>query len=233
MNPSLLLLCLITFGTAQLRALTTNKAAETPASPSSREALSPGKVSEKSVYRLDSIWTTDVGTEVKLSALRGRPQVMALFYTNCQHSCPLIVKDMKAIEKGLPINVRNKVDFLLVSIDPRRDLPEALRAFREKYALPVERWSLLRGAAKDVKKLADLMAFQYDPVSNPDSNMQFAHSLLITVLNPSGEIVFQQTGTDNPRDEAVAAVLKMVVPRAKPLKSSSTVTSARIETSGR
>ena len=106
------------------------------------------------------------------------------------------------------------MDFLLVSIDPERDTPEALRAFREKYGLSIKHWSLLRGKPEDVKKLADLMGFRY----YPGSNLQYAHSLLITVLNPAGEIVFQQAGVGNTRDEALAAVLRLVAPKEKPAR---------------
>jgi protein SCO1/2 len=214
MKAFILLLCSIALSATPLSAVTAKKPTKAPEPPCCREGLPPGKFSEKSLYSLDSTWTADVGREVKLEALRGRPQVVALFFTSCQHSCPLIVKDMKAIEKGLPANVRGKVDFLLVSIDPERDTPEALRAFREKYALPIERWSLLRGKVEDVKKLAELMGFRY----YPGSNLQYAHSLLITVLNPAGEIVFQQSGVGNTRDEALAAVLRLVAPKEKPAR---------------
>lgn len=190
---------------------TAKNTAKAPEPPCCREGLPAGKFSSESLYNLDATWTADVGREVKLQALRGRPQVVALFFTNCEHSCPLIVKDMKAIEAGLPANVRDRVDFLLVSIDPERDTPEALRAFRGKYQLPIEHWSLVRGKAEDVKKLADLLGFRY----YPGSNLQYAHSLLITVLNPAGEIVFQQSGVGEGRDDALAAVLTMVAPKAK------------------
>ena len=214
MKAFLLILSSLVVAAVPLRAATVKDPAKTPEPPCCCGGLPPGKFSEKSLYSLDASWTADVGREVKLAALRGRPQVMALFFTSCQHSCPLIVKDMKAIEKGLPANVRDKVDFLLVSIDPERDTPEALRAFREEHRLPIERWSLLRGKAEDVKKLADMVGFRY----LPGSNLQYAHSLLITVLNPAGEIIFQQAGVGNLRDDALAAVLPLVAPRAKRVK---------------
>lgn len=214
MKTFLLVLCSIALGTTPVRAVIVKKPDKAPEPPCCRKGLPPGKFSEKSFYSLDATWTADVGKEVKLAALRGRTQVMALFFTSCKYSCPLIVKDMKAIEKGLPANVRDRVDFLLVSIDPERDTPEALRAFREKYGLSIKHWSLLRGKAEDVKKLADLMGFRY----YPGSNLQYAHSLLITVLNPAGEIVFQQSGVGNTRDEALAAVLRLVAPKEKPAR---------------
>lgn len=175
-----------------------------PKPPCCREGLPPAKHSEKSLYSLNSVWTSDVGREVKLEVLRGRPQVIALFFTNCEHSCPLIVADMKAIDKALPRGVREKVDFLLVSIDPERDTPEVLRAFRAKHELPTERWTLLRGSTEATRELATMIGFNYQP----GSPTQYAHSLLISILDESGVIVFQQVGLGRGPKEAVEALVK-------------------------
>jgi protein SCO1/2 len=182
-----------------------------PQPPCCKVGLPPAKFSEQSIYSLDATWTADVGREVKLDALRGRPQVLALIFTNCQHSCALIVNDMKEIQKALPVNVRGKVDFLLVSIDPERDTPEALRAFRAKHALEIERWSLLRGDAEAVKKLAEMVGFRY----MPGSEQQYAHSLLITVLNASGEIVYQQAGIGTGPQAAVETLVHLATAKKK------------------
>jgi len=178
---------------------------ETPKPPCCREGLPPGKYSAESIYKLDATWTSDVGREIKLEVLRGRPQVIALFFTSCQHSCPLIVADMKAIDKALPRSLREKVDFLLVSIDPTRDTPEALHAFRLKHELPTERWTLLLGSPEATKALADLIGFNY----LPGSPTQFAHSLLISIANPGGVIVFQRAGTGRAPDDAVEALIDL------------------------
>ena len=180
-----------------------------PKPPCCREGLPPAKYSEKSLYSLNSVWTSDVGREVKLEVLRGRPQVIALFFTHCEHSCPLIVADMKAIDKALPASVREKVDFLLVSIDPERDTPEALRAFRAKHELPTERWTLLSGSAEATRELAGMVGFNYQP----GSPTQYAHSLLISIINESGEIVFQQAGLGRPADDAVATLSRIMKKR--------------------
>ena len=175
-----------------------------PKPPCCREGLPPAKYSEKSLYALKSVWTSDVGREVKLEVLRGRPQVIALFFTNCEHSCPLIVADMKAIDKALPRGVREKVDFLLVSIDPERDTPEALRAFRAKHELPTERWTLLRGSTEATRELAGMVGFNYQP----GSPTQYAHSLMISIMDESGVIVFRQVGLGRGPKEAVEALVK-------------------------
>jgi protein SCO1/2 len=176
-----------------------------PKPPCCREGLPPAKYSDQSLYKLDARWTSDVEREVKLEVLRGRLQVIALFFTNCEHSCPLIVADMKAIDRALPRAIRGKVDYLLVSIDPERDTPAALRAFRAKHELPTERWTLLRGTPEATRDLAAMIGFRYQP----GSPTQFAHSLLISIVNQSGEIVFQQAGVGGMPNEAVAALVHL------------------------
>lgn len=177
-----------------------------PKPPCCREGLPPARPSEKSLYSLTSTWTSDVGKEVRLDVLRGRPQVVALFFTNCQHSCPLIVADLKRIEKALPAKARAKADFLLVSIDPQRDTPAVLRSYREKFQLGTAHWTLLRGDAASTQRFAEMLGFRY----YPGSDTQFAHSLLITVLDGDGEIVYQQSGIGGDPRAAAKAVAKLV-----------------------
>lgn len=54
------------------------KDAELP--PCCRPALPAGKPTDHSLYQLDSMWTSDAGRKVNLSVLRGRPQVVAMFF---------------------------------------------------------------------------------------------------------------------------------------------------------
>lgn len=210
-TPSLLLAALLAFNMTGYAVGT--KKPSTPTPPTCRTGLPVLKYSETSLYKLDSTWTTDAGREVKLEVLRGYPQVVALFFTNCQHSCPLIVADMKRIEKALPRNIRGKVDFLLVSIDPARDTAEVLKAYREKHQLGNEHWTLLRGSPDAVKQLAEKIGFQY----YPGSEKQFGHTLVISILNQNGEIVFQQAGLDALPDGAVDTLVRLLKssPKAK------------------
>lgn len=177
--------------------------AKTDIPPCCRKALDAGKPTDKSLYLLDSKWTSDVGKTVSLSVLRGRTQVVAMFFANCEYACPIILNDMRRLEAALPPEVREKTDFLLVSFDTKRDTVAALAAYRKKEKLPAKNWTLLRGAEDDVRELAALLGINY----TPDSRGQFSHSNLITVLNPEGEIAFQQAGL-NTDPKALAAAVK-------------------------
>ena len=170
--------------------------------PCCRATLAAGKPTDRSLYQLESTWISDVGRKVKLSVLRGRPQVLAMFFSNCEYACPILVNDMKKLEAALPKDVLAKVDFVLVSFDTKRDTPEALAAFRRKENLATGRWTLLRGEADDVRELAALLGVNYAQ----DARGQFAHSNLITLLNAEGEIAFQQAGLGQNTAALIAAV---------------------------
>lgn len=172
--------------------------------PCCRIALELGKPTDKSLYLLDSTWTSDVERQIKLGALRGRPQIVALFFTHCEYACPILVSELKAIEGRLPPKVLDNVDFLLVSIDSKRDTPAVLAAFREKRQLARERWTLLCGGADDVRELAALLGVNYAE----DSRGQFAHSNLITLLDADGEITFQHAGLKQDPAPILAAIEK-------------------------
>jgi protein SCO1 len=181
----------------------TASAKEKDLPPCCRKLDASTPLSDKSLYQLDSVWTSDVGTKTKLAVLKGRPQVLAMFFSHCEYACPILVHDMKRIEAALPETLKGQVDFVLVSFDTERDTPDALKAYRAKERLPPKNWSLFTGAPDDVRELAALLGVNYQK----DAKGQFAHSNLITVLNAEGEIAYQLKGL-NQRVEEVVAVLE-------------------------
>ena len=171
--------------------------------------LQPGAVfGARSLYQLESEWTSDVGRRLRLGVLAGRPQVVALFFTHCRYACPMIVKDMRRIEAALPDSVRPRVDFLLITLDPERDLPAVLQEYRRAQGLPVAHWSLLQGGAEDVREIAVLLGVNY----RREADGQFAHSNLITLLNSKGEITHQMTGLNQDVAPFVRAVVDLEHP---------------------
>ena len=159
----------------------------------------PAPFTDRSIYHAESMWATDQGKQVKLGELGGRPQIVAMFFANCQFACPIIVSDMKHIEAALPPELRARVGFTLVSFDTKRDTPAVLSAYRLTRALPAENWSLLHGEPDDVLELAALLGLKF----KEDANGQFAHSNAITILNARGEIVHQQIGLNQDIQESV------------------------------
>jgi protein SCO1 len=160
-------------------------------------------LSGRSVYQLDATWTDDRGQSFKLAELRGRPVVMAMFFTSCGYACPRIVSDMTRIQAALPPAVRSQARFVLVSFDHDRDTVPVLHAYREQHGLEAASWVLLRGAPDDIRELAAVLGVKYEQ----GAGGMFNHSNLITILNPEGEIIHQRAGLDGGLATATQAVV--------------------------
>lgn len=180
----------------------------TEVAPCCRKPLTNTPASDRSLFQLDSEWTSDLGKTIRLGTLRGHPQVVALFFSHCEFACPLLVARMKAIEGAFPPSGRNDAEFLLVSIDPDRDTPAALHEYRARQGLSLRRWTLLTGSAGSVRELAALLGVQYQR----DARGQYAHSNLLTILNAEGEVVHQSSGLRAEVDDLVAAVVRLSPP---------------------
>jgi len=166
-------------------------------------AAAPAVRSDRSTYQLGSAWTDDAGRPLKLAELRGRPVVLAMFFTSCGYACPRIVSDMTQVRDMLPPAVRARARFVLVSFDDQRDTVPALHAYRGLHELPADGWVLLRGSPDDIRELAAVLGVQY----KRDALGMFEHSNLITVLNAEGEIVHQRAGLEGGLAEVGRAVV--------------------------
>jgi protein SCO1/2 len=119
-----------------------------------------GALPDHSLYRLTGRWTNHDGRSLALAELRGETVVLAMVYTSCTMTCPLITREMQSVQRALPPDVRARVRFVLASFDPARDSVGALRRHVEKMALDA-RWLALRGAPPDVRQLAVLLSVSY------------------------------------------------------------------------
>jgi len=143
---------------------------------------------ERSIYQLDSSWVEDNGRALRLPALEGDMQLLALIYTTCTGTCPVTVKAMQMFSRSMPDDAKERIRFLLVTVDPDTDTLATLRKYRREMKLD-RRFKLLRGSASSVRELAAVLGFNYEQIESG----QFAHSNLVTVLDSRGEIVHQQT----------------------------------------
>jgi len=158
-----------------------------------------------SIYQLESKWTADTGAAFQLASLRGRPVIITLFFAQCAYACPILVNDMLELAAALPPVARTNTGFVLVSFDSERDTSAALAEYRRAHAIPGD-WTLLRGEPEDVLELAMLLGVKF----KRDARGQFAHSNLITLLTPEGEIALQQAGLNTDPAPTITALQKLL-----------------------
>lgn len=144
--------------------------------------------SSKSLYWLASKWPTHRQSPIELKRLRGYPVVLAMLYTSCSSVCPLILQDVKQIEKELSATEKAKTRFIIVSFDPTKDTPAVLAAYARKNNVDLANWHFLSGTPGQVSELAALLGVRYQKTAQGE----FTHSNQITLLNREGEVVYQR-----------------------------------------
>lgn len=91
------------------------------------------------------------GEPVRMDDLRGRAVALTFIYTQCTDVCPLIASTMRLAYDQLAPDIRDRVAFVSITVDPERDTPEALRAFSARYGLADNpNWFALTGDRSDL-----------------------------------------------------------------------------------
>lgn len=178
------------------------KAAE-PACCAGEEELAAA--SDRSLFQLTSTWTAQSTRTLHLRDLPGEVRVLAMIYTTCEYACPVILADLKKVEAMLSPAQRQKVHFVLVTMDPARDTVEVLAQYARERELDPKRWTLLRGSADDTLELANVLGFKFKQVGKG-----FSHSNVFFVLDQKGEVVHQQPGLQTGPAEPVTAIGRML-----------------------
>lgn len=172
-------------------------------------ATRPMPLPADSIYQLPMALTDQHGKHWDWGSKRGQPQVVAMFYTSCQFTCPLIVDSGKAIEHALGPSERQRLGLLLISIDPKRDTPAALMHVAKERGLDGTRWSLASPDAKAVRAAAGVLGVRYRQLANGDFN----HTSGLLLLDRDGRIVARTDHVGTVADPAfVDAVRHALLP---------------------
>jgi protein SCO1/2 len=137
-----------------------------------------------SIYQLEAKLTDQAGEARGLDLYRGQPVLVTMFYASCPATCPLIIDTLRATERELTAAQRARLRVLMISIDPERDTPAALRELAAARHIDTARWTLAGADAATVRSIAALLDVQYRRLPGGDYN----HSTVIALLSPDGEI---------------------------------------------
>ena len=148
-----------------------------------------------SVYQLPARLTDSTGHALAWKDLSGRPRVATLFYTSCRYVCPMIVDSVRALERGLPESQRKNVGFVLISMDPERDTPEALAKVQSERRLDSSTWMLLRPDSDDLRSLAGVLGIRYRALADGEFN----HTTMLVLLDAEGRVLArtERVGADS------------------------------------
>src|SRR5688572_20045327 len=145
----------------------------------------PAPLPGDSVYQLSLPLTDQDGRTADWRQHRGKPQLVSMFYTSCQYICPLIVDSGKAIERQLTPTQQKRIGIVLISMDPARDSPAALRSVADKRKLDTQRWTLAAPPAADVRAAAGVLGIRYRQLADGEFN----HTSALVLLDADGRVL--------------------------------------------
>ncbi len=138
----------------------------------------------QSLYQIPLQWSDDNGKEFDLTSLGGKQVILTMAFASCRSACPLTIKRLKSLDKLIQESNKS-AEYVIVSLDPQRDTPEAMKTFREENGLKDQKWHLLRGSEESTRVFSNLIDYNFQ--QNPNTK-DIMHSNKLLLLNEKGEI---------------------------------------------
>ncbi|MDE0290988.1 MAG: SCO family protein [Candidatus Dadabacteria bacterium] len=148
---------------------------------------------------LPDISLTDFNeNEFMFSDLKGKVVVLSYIYTNCPDICHITSGKLNTFKNSLDHKVKNKVFFVSISFDPRRDSTQALREHARMMNLNLENWLFVTGSSENIVEVLHVAGIdpwiQKDP--NDSKGYTFSHRDRISLADKNGRIRMHYKGTN-------------------------------------
>ena len=137
--------------------------------------------------------TDSAGRRTTLSALRGKVVVLGSSMTLCQEICPLLAANFVALARqASAAGHASDVVFVQLTIDPQRDTPARLAAYRELFRPAPSDWATLTGPASSISAIWKFFGASYEkvPEDSPPARDWWTGQLLTYDVQHSDVVVF-------------------------------------------
>lgn len=123
------------------------------------------------------------GEAVRVDQLTGRWSLLFFGYTFCPDICPTTLVDLRRVKEMLPQDVAERLQPILVSVDPQRDTPEQLKQYLSYFKSGFQG---LTGHLADIQKLANSVGIPFIPADGKSENYTVDHSGNLAIIGPDG-----------------------------------------------
>ncbi len=139
---------------------------------------------------------TQDGTSVRLydDLLKGKAVAINVIYTSCKDECPLETARLAQVQKLLGERMGKDIFFYSITIDPKRDKPEVLKAYAQKYGVGPG-WLFLTGKEEDIKLATKKLGLS----RVRDLASKDGHSASLMVGNEPAGLWMRNSAVDNPQ----------------------------------
>ena len=129
--------------------------------------------------------------------------LVGYIYTHCPDICPMIISNMKKIQKQVEREVDKPVKFVGISFDPERDDPRQLRKYFDAHELNSPEWTFLTGDTTTVDSLMNRMGIftevSYSSVTGAGEEVYFiTHTDRISLFDTQGRLRQNYRGSSTP-----------------------------------
>lgn len=125
----------------------------------------------------------------------GKVYVVEFFFTRCPSICPLMTKNLVALQKEFQGNPNFGIASF--SITPDFDTPVVLAAYADEYGIKNEHWHLMTGNSEEIYELAN-KGFNIYAAENADAPGGFEHSGLFALVDKQGYMRSRVDSYGNP-----------------------------------
>ncbi len=132
----------------------------------------------------DFVLTDQMGDEFSFYDDSNEVTVVAFIFTRCPDVCPVITQLLKSVDGELTDTEKGDVTFISITVDPRYDSPERLKAFTDIHGVE---WPHLTGTAEELEPVWKTFGVVVQE-SVIDAHVMDYHpgEASVTVVNTSG-----------------------------------------------
>ncbi|AZY50601.1 SCO family protein [Bordetella avium] len=144
-------------------------------------------------FKGSDITGTQLGKKLALTDMNGQPRTLSDFagkvavlffgFTQCPDVCPTALAEMAEVMQALGPDA-DRVQVLLVTVDPERDSPEVLKQYVSSFD---KRFLALTGTPEQIKQAASSFKAYYAKVPTKDGGYTMDHTAAFYLIDGKGE----------------------------------------------
>lgn len=151
------------------------------------------------------------GKKVSLAQLRGQVVALTFIFTRCADTCPLLTAKLVSIQRKLKPELKHKVFFAAVTVDPERDTPEVLKRYAQAHSADPARWAFLTGSAAQIAEVTRSYG-----IYNKRDKGAMEHTFLTSLIDAQGALRVQYLGWRFNPEEFSGDLRKLANESARP-----------------
>lgn len=159
--------------------------------------------------------TDEEGRPFTNKDLKGKVWVADFMFTNCKTVCPPMTYNMSTVVDELEKQNIKDYGILSFSVDPKRDQPEIMKQYVEKYDSDTSHWKLVTNYDETFIRQFAEESFKTIVVPPTKTNDQATHGTSFYLIDQNGTVIKDYIGKDTgdqkfPKEDIVKDVKKLV-----------------------